>query len=72
MNTAALALIKSEIDQMDNAGEMGQILAAAGSFVLGRLGFITDAPAEIKISIGDDDPDSVSILIAWPIPAAVR
>lgn len=69
MNTAMLALIKDEIDQLDDAGELGKVLAAVGSFALERLGFVSDAPAELKIDIGDDDPDRMSILITWPIPA---
>lgn len=64
---AMLAFIKSE---MDDAADLGRLLAAVGSFALERLGFVSDAPAELRIDIGDDDPGRMSILMSWPIPAS--
>lgn len=66
---AALLLLDTEIRKMTNPVDVGTVLTAVGSFVLGRLGFAPTDPGEVKIDIGDANPEKMSVTVIWPIPA---
>jgi hypothetical protein len=68
LTITTLALLQAEVEQMDDAADLARVLAAVGSFALERLGFTPGAPADVKIDIGDEDPDRMSIKIIWPVP----
>jgi hypothetical protein len=66
---AALLVIDQEIAKIEDPANAGQVLAAVGAFILDRLGFMPDKPAEVSIDVGAEDPATMWIKVTWPVPA---